>query len=43
MDLTHDTLADEPEKLKAMIAELLSAQTAFEAQVAILNATNNDI
>lgn len=43
MDITRDTLPDDPEKLKAMIAELLSARTAFEAQVATLNAANSDM
>lgn len=42
MDLTRDTLPDDPEKLKAMIAELLSARTAFEAEVATLQAANLD-
>ena len=43
MDLTRDTLPDDPEKLKAMIAEVLSARTAFEAQLATLQAANPDM
>jgi len=43
MDITRDTLPDDPEKLKAMIAELLSARTAFEAQVATLQAAHADM
>ncbi|MFM8858791.1 MAG: IS66 family transposase [Methylocystis sp.] len=42
MDITRDTLPDDPETLKAMIAELLSARTAFEAEVATLQAANLD-
>jgi transposase len=43
MDITRDTLPDDSEKLKATIAELLSARTAFEAQVATLQASNADM
>jgi len=42
MDITRDTLPDDPETLKAMIAELLSARSAFEAEVATLQAANLD-